>query len=192
MSTIPFANPRPDIAAQFRRNILAAGGMVAGPDGETLRPEPARGGYGPVLRPPVGGVHLPPPARPPLPRVIEFDEDGQEHTVVVKRRNGETVTLHGALRYGAMRDFDALQAEVTRLQAEAAQAHDRATRRALAAEQLAVEEDLLRLMFDDLPDGLIGSLDPRTVRKLTDTFGRLLTEAIGEAQETDPNAHAGR
>ena len=38
MSNVPLAYPRPDIADQFRRSILAAGGAVIGPDGETPRP----------------------------------------------------------------------------------------------------------------------------------------------------------
>ena len=99
------------------------------------------------------------PTRDPLPSVIEFEEEGQEHTVVVKRRSGELVTLHGALRYGSHATSRTCKPD-TATQAQAKEAPDRATRKRLAAEQLAVEEDLCGCSSMTCLMSSIGSLDP--------------------------------
>lgn len=185
MAASPLVIPRADLRHRFQQNILQAGGMVLGDDGNVMRPSAKR------QRGRAVPIETPYQTRAdPLPSMIELDEEGTEHTVVVKRRSGVRIEVHAALRYGAVRDIAALQAETARITAALEVAPDRATRRALAAEQLAAEEDLLRLLFPDLPDGLIGDLDPRTVRRLTDLFGQLLQEAIGTGD--DPNGQAGR
>jgi len=187
MAYPPLANPRPDVAAQFRRNVLTAGGMVAGPDGETIT---APRGY-PTRPAQVGGVHLPPPARPPLPRVIEL-EDEPERIVAITRRNGDRVELHVSLNFAALRGMETLQEEVLRLNAAARTADDQASRNAIGAQQIAAAGKLLALVFEDLPDGLMETLEPRMLRRLMDTAASIVQEAIGAEADDGPNVAAGR
>jgi hypothetical protein len=111
----------------------------------------------------------------------------EQHTLVLRDRNGQPVEIHPRITVGALRRRPWYEAQLGNV-AERLEAcgldTDEDTLLALDAQYTYLQDALARLVFPDLPSGLLDAQSPDELQRFFEATARLFNEAMGE--QLDP------
>lgn len=179
-----------DIRRLYAERAVAAGVAQYAPDGSVQLPD------GATVRISPGEAAVAKRKREAVPSRVDLSSGMPEHTLVLRRANGEAVEVHVLVTTGSLRKrewYARRMADLSRrmFPSEESAIEDEAEFDRMDKEYSTLMHAQARLMMPDLPEGIFDDLNPATLSRCFDAVSAIIDEAMGADEKNELAAPRG-